>query len=196
MTKTRRSTGERRLEIIQATLCILHKQGVGQLTMRQLAADVDLSEAAIYRHFSNKEDIMEQVAAHVFRGPRAEETSPKRPAKERLREVMFGQLEALEENPHTTAVVFQEDIFREYPRVEGIFSAHRDAMVRRISSIVRQGQQEGFVRRAANPQVFAVIFIGTIRQLAAEWRANDFKDSLKERALPVFEELMRLLDIP
>ncbi|GEM_PF-311060 len=195
MTRQRLSTKERRREIMEAALRILHTQGVAGLTLRQLAADIRLSEAAIYRHFSNKQEIVEHVAAHVFRGPPAIDLRPDAAAQEQLRQIIFAQLRFLDANPYITAVVFQEEIFREFPGVERMFVEHRRAMMERMAAVVREGQRRGTVRTTASPEVIAVIFLGTIRELVSEWRTAGFRHSLLDRAKPVVDELMRLLDV-
>lgn len=193
MTSQRYASGQRREEIILAALEILDKQGLSELTLRALGRRIGISEAAIYRHFANKEQIMEQVAARVFSGPRLQIESSGAACRDQLERIMFAQLTALQANPHYTAVIFQDEIFRAFPTVADMFARHQRLMTDEISAAVRRGQQQGDVNAAADPDVFAVLFIGAMRQLAAGWRASGCKGVLTKKAQPVFQQLLRLL---
>ena len=48
----------RQQEIIEASGKILMDKGIKGLTTKNLALEMNFSESAIYRHFSNKEDII------------------------------------------------------------------------------------------------------------------------------------------
>ena len=48
----------RQFEIIEAAGKILTSSGVGGLTIKNLAKEMQFSESAIYRHFKSKEDII------------------------------------------------------------------------------------------------------------------------------------------
>jgi AcrR family transcriptional regulator len=49
---------ERQIEIMQAATQRIDKHGIQDLTIKNLAADLELSEAALYRHFKSKNDIL------------------------------------------------------------------------------------------------------------------------------------------
>ncbi|HDH53599.1 MAG TPA: TetR/AcrR family transcriptional regulator, partial [Nitrospirae bacterium] len=48
----------RRAQIVQAALRIIGSRGVGALTTAAIAKEVGISEANLYRHFENKEEIL------------------------------------------------------------------------------------------------------------------------------------------
>ena len=52
------SISKRQFEIIIAAGKILTQSGVGGLTIKNLAKEMQFSESAIYRHFSSKEEII------------------------------------------------------------------------------------------------------------------------------------------
>ncbi|HPA73995.1 MAG TPA: helix-turn-helix domain-containing protein, partial [Spirochaetota bacterium] len=49
---------ERKGEIIDAALRLIDKKGIQNLTTRNLAREVGITEPGLYRHFRNKEDIL------------------------------------------------------------------------------------------------------------------------------------------
>lgn len=67
---------DRQQEIIEAACKILTASGVGGLTIKNLAKEMQFSESAIYRHFASKEEIiisllqiLERVWMFVWRMP-------------------------------------------------------------------------------------------------------------------------------
>lgn len=58
--KTRRK-GDRRVEILKAIVALLQTKGQKKITTKILAAHLGLSEAALYRHFSSKSEMYEEL---------------------------------------------------------------------------------------------------------------------------------------
>jgi TetR/AcrR family transcriptional regulator len=62
--------GERRTQILQSLAAMLEEPGSARITTAQLAARLDVSEAALYRHFASKaqmyEGLIEFVEATLF----------------------------------------------------------------------------------------------------------------------------------
>ena len=49
---------ERQIEIMEAATLRIDKFGIQELTIKNLASDLSLSEAALYRHFKSKNEIL------------------------------------------------------------------------------------------------------------------------------------------
>ena len=56
---------ERQEEIILAAIALIAREGYKNLTIKKLASELNLSEAALYRHFVNKEDLLLSIM-HYF----------------------------------------------------------------------------------------------------------------------------------
>lgn len=57
--RTRMKPGERRQQILQTLAEMLEKPGAERITTASLAARIDVSEAALYRHFASKAQMFE-----------------------------------------------------------------------------------------------------------------------------------------
>jgi TetR/AcrR family transcriptional regulator len=57
--RKRPKPGERRTQILQALATMLEKPGADRITTAALAAHLDVSEAALYRHFASKAQMFE-----------------------------------------------------------------------------------------------------------------------------------------
>ena len=53
--------------IIQASIAILNKSGIENLTMRTLAKELDIKAASLYWHIKNKQDLLDLLAEEICR---------------------------------------------------------------------------------------------------------------------------------
>jgi AcrR family transcriptional regulator len=56
---TRQPTEVRRRQIAEAALVIISRDGLGRFTTAAIAAEIGISEGALFRHFGNKAEIVE-----------------------------------------------------------------------------------------------------------------------------------------
>ncbi|KXB07436.1 hypothetical protein AKJ51_01235 [candidate division MSBL1 archaeon SCGC-AAA382A20] len=187
-------TENRQKEILKTALRIIHERGYKDLTVRNIADRIEISEPAIYRHFDNKEEIIRNLAKMVFEEnylvlDREEYEN----SYELLREILHRQFERLEENPYITAVLFQSEIFREYPEVERLFIEHRREKKDYLEKIVKKGQEKGHFSNDVDAETFALLFMGGVRMSALEWRNEEFSYSLTEEAGRIADELFKIL---
>ena len=59
--KKRPKPGERRTQILQVLAGMLEQPGADRITTAALAAKLDVSEAALYRHFASKAQMFEAL---------------------------------------------------------------------------------------------------------------------------------------
>jgi AcrR family transcriptional regulator len=59
--------GDLRRALLQEAVRIIHKQGVGALTLRVVGDRLGVSRTALYRHFANKSALLAAVATEGFR---------------------------------------------------------------------------------------------------------------------------------
>src|SRR5512140_77754 len=68
--RKRPKPGERRVQILQTLASMLEQPGAERITTAALAAKLDVSEAALYRHFASKaqmfEGLIEFIESSIF----------------------------------------------------------------------------------------------------------------------------------
>ena len=60
-TRSQKNTGNRKASILESVATMLEKAPGDKITIAKIAADVGVSEAAIYRHFASKAQIFEAL---------------------------------------------------------------------------------------------------------------------------------------
>ena len=63
--RTRPKPGERRIQILQALAAMLESPATERVTTAALAARLDVSEAALYRHFASKAQMFEGLIGFI-----------------------------------------------------------------------------------------------------------------------------------
>ena len=65
MVQKREHTEVRQQQIVDAAAILIFKHGSEHLTVKKIAAEVGISEAAIYRHFNSKKSILSFLLNHI-----------------------------------------------------------------------------------------------------------------------------------
>jgi AcrR family transcriptional regulator len=58
-------TGLSRDRIVEAAIALVGREGLGELSMRRLAADLGAGTMSIYNHVASKEDLLDAMVEHV-----------------------------------------------------------------------------------------------------------------------------------
>lgn len=169
-------TEVRREQITEAALDLLANQGVKGLNIAAVARRVGLVPSGIYRHFENKNQILEAVLdlmenrlmANV-QAARDETTDP----LERLRILLFRHVRFIRENRAIPRLVFSEGVHAGHPerksRVHQILTGYLSG----IAEFVRQGQHDGRIRRDIEPETAGLLFFGMIVPAGILWHLTD-----------------------
>jgi TetR/AcrR family transcriptional regulator len=135
--RKRPKPGERRIQILQTLASMLEQPGAERITTAALAAKLDVSEAALYRHFASKaqmfEGLIEFIESSVFTlvnqiGEREEQSLMQ------VRKVLTVLLQFGEKNPGMTRVMVGDALVFENDRL----LARMNQFFDRIESQLRQ----------------------------------------------------------
>ena len=119
--RKRPKPGERRVQILQALATMLEQPGAERVTTSALAAKLDVSEAALYRHFASKaqmfEGLIEFIEQSVF--TLVNQISEREPAPAaRTRKLVVMVLQFAEKNPGLTRVMVGDALVFENERLQ------------------------------------------------------------------------------
>jgi len=157
-------TAQRRLQIAEAALRILASQGVHRLTSAALADQVGIADGTIFRHFKNKEEIV-NAAIDLFEAALDKTYPPAgRDPLERLGLFFVNRLALVRENPEFLRLAFN-DRLAEAAGSEGAERVGRlvERSVAFVHDCLREAQDRGEVSRDAPLVLIAWMVIGAIR---------------------------------
>lgn len=187
----RLTSKERRQEILEAALEIIFFQGFYHLTIKNIAQKIRLTEAAIYRHFNNKKEIIDCLVDLVFEKNQIEDQGG-HPAI-LLKNIIHQRIQEFKNNPKITAITFQEEIFSAYPDIRDRFQKHWQSNEEIIKKIVLRGQREGIFHQDVDPNSFVLIYLGSIRMIVYKWKRDNFSDEIEIMTANVIRGLLKIL---
>lgn len=189
---SRKDTETRQREIMKATLELLAESGTQNLTTAHIAERVGISEAALYRHFEGKYDIIGSTIEFV--GQRMESDLSRVPwektAAEKLEWVLFRHLEHIEENPGNARLLFSDDIHFDDKNLRELLREVVEKRRKFIEEIVKEGQEKGEIKENLDPKGVSLMFIGLIQAQVLLWSLSGRNPSLKKNG----QELWKVFD--
>ena len=188
-------TKTRQKQILDASLNLIKEGGIQNLTMKRISQKVGISEQAIYRHYSNKQDILCTIINHfnnhfetVFESVKMIEV-----VEERIQAFMDGHLSYFQANPATAAVIFSEEIFQYDSTLALKVNKLVEHRIEVITKFVSIAQAEGKFRPDLDASDVAYIFLGSLRFLVTTWRLSGFKDDIRVRGKSMKSTLLQLI---
>lgn len=187
----------RQEQIAQAALAVVAQGGLKRLNLAQVARRVGVVPSALYRHFKNKDAIIDTVLSLVrtrlLENVDAVTALTPEPM-EQLRLLLARHVGFIRENEALPRLVFAEQVYDGRPgRRRAMFRAI-SAYLDRVGAIVKRGQVEGRIRKDLDPATVALMFLGIIQPAAILWdmSAGEFDVTRHaERAWEVFETGIR-----
>jgi len=155
--RKRPKPGERRVQILQALATMLEQPGAERITTSALAAKLEVSEAALYRHFASKaqmfEGLIEFIEQSVFTLVNQIAERESDPAA-RTRKLVVMVLQFAEKNPGMTRVMVGDALVFENERLQARMNQFFD----KLESGLKQNLRDAAVASgAATPTVDAQV---------------------------------------
>jgi AcrR family transcriptional regulator len=189
---------DRQIEIMEAATLRIDQYGIQELTIKNLAADLGLSEAALYRHFKSKKDIMlgllsyfifemkERIATIISK----EDNTP----SEQLKEIFASQLKTFLMKPAIVSVIFSEGIFQFNKDLSEKVSTMMELMQTQIGAIIKKGQDEGTYLELIGSATISTIIMGSMRMTVLKWKLSGHKSNLIKDGNTVLKGLLKMIE--
>ncbi len=134
--------GERRLQILQALATMLEQPGGERITTAALAAHLQVSEAALYRHFASKaqmfEALIDFIEQSVF-GLLAQLASDGQASRQRAGQMVSLLLKFAEKNRGMTRVMVGDALVLEHVRLQQRMNLFFDKFEAALKQCLRDG---------------------------------------------------------
>jgi TetR/AcrR family transcriptional regulator len=141
-TRKRPKPGERRIQILQALAAMLEQPGAERITTAALAARLQVSEAALYRHFASKaqmfEGLIEFIETSVFSLLNQIADGPHDPI-DKLKRMLLVLLQFAERNPGMARVMAGDALVFENDRLHQRMNLFFDKVEASLRQVLRDG---------------------------------------------------------
>lgn len=183
----------RKHSIIISALEIIDEIGIDGLSLRELAKKQGVTEAALYKHFSSKEEIVMAVLDYYARYDSKIKNTIENSSYTPRESILFfikSIAEVYESHPAMTCIVNSfEVLITDNPavkRVKEIFTSRSEY----LKSLVEKGQKEGSISAEIPAEYLTVVICGILRASALRWRIGNYSFPLKTRVADILELLL------
>ncbi len=155
--RKRPKPGERRIQILQALAAMLEQPGAERVTTAALAARLQVSEAALYRHFASKaqmfEGLIEFIETSVFSLLNQIAEGPHAPL-DKVRRMITVLLQFAERNPGMARVMVGDALVFENERLHQRMNLFFDKVEASLRQVLRDAAA---AQSSATPSVDAQV---------------------------------------
>lgn len=189
---------ERQIEIMEAATKRIDQYGIQELTIKNLAADLHLSEAALYRHFKSKNEILLGLLSYFIYdmntrlAPIIEKTDEN--PSTLLREIFESQLASFAARPAIVSVIFSEGIFQFNKELSMKVAIMMEIMQVNIGTIVSRGQNEKKIAKLLGSDAITTIIMGSMRMVVLKWKLSGNKSNLVGDGKSVLNGILRMIE--
>lgn len=188
----------RQIEIMEAATARIDKHGIQNLTIKNLAADIGLSEPALYRHFKSKNEILLSLLnyfiAEMKNRIKSLAKNPDDSAADELRDIFKSQLQAFTNKPSIVSVIFAESIFHFDEDLRIKVTEIMDLMQNYVSANIKKGQVNGEYEKLINASTLTTIVIGGIRLTVLKWKVSGHRTNLLKDGKAVIDGVLKMIE--
>ncbi len=186
----------RQKQIIEESINIIHIHGIQGFTIKNLSEALGLSEAAIYRHFKSKTEIIctlldsfIEILTDFIQLIKENEFSPLEKIK-----TIFEKLSLIFSNkPAYVSVIFAEEIFKNDKllsvKVNKILKKNNET----FNSIIKEGQNNNEITKSVSNQELTLMTMGAFRLMVKNWKMNNFSFDLKKSSEKLYYSIETLI---
>jgi TetR/AcrR family transcriptional regulator len=190
--RSKQPTEARQSSLVQAALQLAAVQCPAEITTGDLAAEVGITQGAVFKHFDSKEAIWlaaldwvhESLMARLRAGAVAQAA---RGALAALQAVFVAHVDFVREHPGVPRLIFQElqqgrsSLLKD--RVEALMDAYRKL----VAGLLEQARSERSIAADVDTHAAMVLFIGAIQGLVMQSLMAGSLDRIHRQAMAVYD---------
>lgn len=189
--RTRKTSSDRKAEIVEATLVLVAERGPDRVTTQAVAERVGITQPGIFRHFPAKRDlwlaVADWVVAEAERRWAAAQTRQDGPLAN-LRAVIKAQMKFIQDTPAVPSLIYSRELHTQNEELRQAFQGMAMKFHALLTNLARESQSCGELSNTICPEDVASLLLTLIPGLATRW-------SLSGRAFSLAGEGERILNI-
>ncbi len=186
----------RQQEIIWSAIHLIDEKGIQGLTIKNLSARMGFTEAAIYRHFKSKINILSAII-DLFKAQTAQIINEKEHSDDhsliQLKNIFSHYSTIFSKDPAIVSVIFAEEIFQNEDSLSARLTEIIETNELFLGRLVQSGQKNGELRNDIDPSLAATNLLGSFRLIVKKWKLNGFRYSLKDETERLTEYFATIL---
>ncbi len=196
----RKSHAQRREEIARTALELAAAQGAGNVSTQAIADAMGVSQATVFRHFANREDIFVEAISHISQavmaalGPIfADKTAP---GAVRLERLVKAHLCFVQKNRGIPALLFSDALHQGAPVLKDAVRQLIKGYAGRVAGLIVEGVKDGSIGPGADPALLAQTVVTMVQGVVLRWALFDHAFDLETQADVIWTLIHPALAMP
>jgi AcrR family transcriptional regulator len=184
MLKIRKNTLVRKKQIIAAARKLIVKKGSEHLTVRAIAKEVNLTEAAIYRHFKNKKQILSFLMSHITTAMLEDidrALSESAPSLETVHDILMLHLSKIEQARGMSFQIIAEVISFGDKNLNREVYENINIYIGKLKDLIKEGVKGGFIREDIDLDACAMLLFSMIQGMVNVWALGRYGFDLSDK---------------
>jgi AcrR family transcriptional regulator len=174
MVQMRKSTLIRKKQIISAARKLIVKKGSEHLTVKAIAKEVNLTEAAIYRHFKNKKEILSYLMLDRASCERS-------PSLETVHDILMLHLSKIEQVRGMSFQIIAEVISFGDRNLNREVYENINIYIGKLKDLITEGVRGGFIRNDIDLDSCAMLLFSMIQGMVNVWALGRYGFDLSDK---------------
>jgi AcrR family transcriptional regulator len=186
----------RQKEIIEVSLKLISETGIQGFTIKNLAKKIGFTEAAVYRHFENKTQILVAILDYFKQNSErfySSELQTESDSIIKIEQLFLNHFNIFTETPSMVSVIFSEEIFRNEISLHQKMSEIIKTTSLLIINIIENGQKNAQIRNDINAKDLATIIMGSLRLYIKQWQMSNYAFDLKKQGVEFINSIKLLI---
>ncbi len=186
----------RKESLIITAIDIIDDMGIQGLSTREIAKREGVSEATLFRHYSNKKELLKAVLDYfckfdydIFQSARLMKLKP----CDSIRFFVKLSVEYYENYPAITSIMQVFEAIRYDTELEDKIKEIMNNRIGFMKQLIEEAKEEGELSKSINSEDLADLISGLCREICLKWRINGRNFSLKERTMETLDMVLNSL---
>ena len=186
---------ERQQQIVETAIKIIAQRGIQNLTIKNIASEIGISEPALYRHFSSKLEILKAVITYfqIKMKPALEKLNKSVNSINKIESFMLKHLKIINQNPNFAKVIFSEANFQNEESLIIKMNNMMSQSHKILETIILSGQQKIEIRTDISSLNIIRMIIGSMRLLVTQWSMSGMIFNLETEGKQLCDDIKKLI---
>ncbi len=188
---------ERQKEIIEAALVLINDKGIQGFTIKNLANKIGITEPAIYRHFTNKIQILISILEYFKTSTKdilKKELNNNDTSIEKIGHLFTNHFIRFSTTPSLVSVIFSEEVFRSEPilieKITEVIERNDNILIK----IICDGQANGEIRNDIEAKYLSIVIMGSLRLFVKKWQFAGNSFNLRAEGEKLIESIKLIIE--
>ena len=186
---------DRQQQIVETAIKLIADKGIQNLTTKNLAKEIGISEPALYRHFSSKLEILKAVITNfqIKMQPALEKLNKSVNSLNKIESFILEHLKIISQNPDFAKVIFSEANFQNEENLILKMNNMMKQSHKILETIIQSGQNRNEVRSDISSLSIVRIVIGSMRLLITQWSMSGMIFNLETEGKQLCDDMKKLI---